>query len=127
MTALDNLTPQSSYDGVSFFRKTGAGGIKTSPRFESGAVVVERMAPFSFPANIVRQVINTGVLSDFNVTIAITGPNLSTLRSKVETGMKSLTLAGEAAQSAILTRVGQVEAAAGLGYVYVTCTFRGRG
>lgn len=127
MTALDNLTPLSSYDGVQFFRQTGAGGIKTSPRFESGATVVERAAPYSYPANIVRQIINTGILSDISVRIAITGPNLAILRSKVEIGMKSLTLAGEAAQSCILTKVGAVEAVTALGYIYVTCTFRGRG
>jgi hypothetical protein len=127
MTALDNITPLSSYDGVPFYRHTGAGGIKSSPRFESGAILVERVAPFSFPANVVRQVINTGILSDMTVQIAITGPNLALLRSKVETGMKSLILAGDASQSAILTKVGAVEAVTSLGYIYVTCTFRGRG
>lgn len=126
MSALDNLSPKCTYDGVQFFLQSGSSGIKTSPRFGSQAQVVERVAPFSFPANIVRQVINTGMLNDFTLRIAIKGSSLITLRTKVETGMKSLTIAGDAAQQAILTTVGPVDASVALGYIYVTCTFRGR-
>lgn len=127
-TALDNITPHSSYDGVDFYWKTGSGGIKTSPRFGNTAAVVERIAPYSYPATISRQVINTGLLEDFSITAGVTAANLALLKAKVETGMKSLILSGDASQQAILTKVNTpVDAVPTLGFIYITMTFRGRG
>lgn len=125
MTALDNLVPQCSYDGVEFFLVKQS-GLPNSPRFGRVSAEVDRYAPYSYPAVVTTQIINTGMLDTISRVIALTGPNLAALASKVQIGYRSLIFNGDAAQSGRLTMITPVNAIVHLGYLYVTATWRGR-
>jgi hypothetical protein len=125
MGVLDNLIPHCSYDGVPFFLLRQQ-GLPTSPRFGTISSEVDRYAPFSYPAVVVTQVTNTGLLDTISRIIAITGPNLSSLRGKVQIGYRSLIFAGDASQSGRLINITQVDSLPPLGFLFVQATWRGR-
>jgi hypothetical protein len=125
MGALDHLVARCSYDGVSFFLVRQA-GLADAPRFGEQTSDVDRVAPYSFPAVIVTQVINTGLLDTITRQIAVTGAQLASLRAKKQTGYKSLTFAGDSAQSARLVSLSNVQSIPSQSFLFVTASWKGR-
>lgn len=125
VSILDDLVAQCSYDGVDFYLVRQS-GLPLSPRFGTLTSEVDRYAPYSFPAVVTTQIINTGLLDTISRRIALTGANLTALRGKAQIGYRSLIFAGEASQSARLTMITPVDVYPNLGLVYVNATWRGR-
>lgn len=124
-TALDNLVAGCSYGGVPFFLRR-QGGLPDAPRFDAQGAFVERMAPFSFPAVVVLEPVNTGLLSDITRTIALKGSDYTAMKAKVLQGMAALQFMGDASQQAVLTSLKTVGAVPRYGFVLCTATWRGR-
>jgi hypothetical protein len=125
MGALDNLIPGCSYDGAAFFLVRQP-GLADAPVFGDVTQDVDRVAPYSFPAVIVTQVINTGLLDTITRDIAVTGAQLTALRAKKQTGYKSLTFAGAAAQSGRLVALTNVRSIPSQSFLFVSASWKGR-